>query len=83
MKDMSSKKISAWAAVEGKQMVRMVLGGDDPILLRVWSEGGHTRAIAHLTNRQAIARAYKLLHAANAGQIDADVSPPSELEEAS
>ena len=60
------KKMSAGADWE-KNRVRVTLGAEDPTLLYVWKEGEGSRAVAHLTKQQAIALAYKLLHAANAG----------------
>lgn len=69
-----------------QDLVRVILGSKQAVRLKVSvDERGYARAIVHLTKLQAIALAYKMLHAANQGDLKAeqrdtinpDVSPPS------
>lgn len=57
--------------------VKMVLATEREDLMRIQRIDGVNRVVANFTPRQAIALAYKLLHAANGGTVDLDVAPAS------
>lgn len=65
-------KLAAVAAYEPPN-VKLTLSANEGGVLSTRSRDGYRRAEATLTRRQAVALAYRLLHAANEGLDDADV----------
>lgn len=55
-----------------KELVRLIIGSENPVQLKVASDGKYARAVAHLTKNQAKGLAYRLLNAANQGDLRDD-----------
>lgn len=70
-------KLSASSSQSNVDKVRLELGAGDPTLLEIRCDSGYNRAVAHFTRAQAYALAYKLIHAANGGEVVDDVAPNS------